>query len=136
MEFCEECGGIIDAATLTCSRCGKKLKAIENDGNMNNRSGGEHGKENWDLFQNKEHQICMNNHKQYESAGIDYPEIWMYIVSIFLPVLQWILVGVYVSKNDFKNAWGLLWKPLLIQIIFIMILIIKDINRLVEFMDR
>ena len=47
----------------------------------------------------------------------------MYIASVLIPVLQWILVGVYVSKNDMSNAFKLFITPLVAQIVAIIIFV-------------
>lgn len=57
------------------------------------------------------------------SNRIDSPQIWMYIASVLIPVLQWILVGVYVSKNDMSNAFKLFITPLVVQIVAIIIFV-------------
>lgn len=58
------------------------------------------------------------------SNSAPYPEIWMYVLSVFFPILQYILMGVYVSKGDTSTAWSLWWKPAIGQAVISIIAII------------
>ncbi|MDO4863790.1 MAG: hypothetical protein Q4A05_06450 [Ruminococcus sp.] len=56
-----------------------------------------------------------------DANAAPYPEIWMYVLSVFFPILQYILMGVYVSKGDTSTAWSLWWKPAIGQAIIYVI---------------
>ncbi len=43
---------------------------------------------------------------------------------MFFPVLQWILMGTYVSKNQTENARELYWKPAVAQFVLVVIVVL------------
>ena len=106
---CSECGGMVDESNYICTRCGKEITyrgVVSRKGDAS-------------IF--AENDVTRTVVKK---EGIGEPCLWMYILSVFYPVLQWILIGVYVSKNDFDSAFGLWLKPLIAQIIISVIAII------------
>lgn len=49
-------------------------------------------------------------------SKINPPEFWMYVLAAFFPVLQWMWMGAYISKNQFDDAKAIFAKPLIAQI--------------------
>lgn len=116
---CSKCGYAPSPTELSKMETAAKSSIKENDNK----------EANWDALRTTEKkagdgansniavQQCMSN-------AIDDPQTWMYIAAFFIPVLQYILVGVYVSKNDMSNAFKLLVIPLLVQVLLVIALIL------------
>lgn len=111
--YCKKCGQRAVTVFGLCSKCGERID--DTSGTTGSLS-------------------PLSNGTMTGSAAADNsipePSVWMYVLSVFLPVLQWILMGVYVSKGQFRSAFGLWIKPIIMQIIFCVavLIVIKDLG--------
>lgn len=105
---CPKCGAVLKADARYCDACGTTVgeKRLTPESMKQ-----EH---NYDMFKETRTSGPAGGTREGE---IYSPELWMYIVSVFFPVLQWILMGVYIAKNQFDDAKSLFVRPLIIQIV-------------------
>ena len=113
MKRCNKCGRMDYFPNGVCSKCGFIDGAKEEAFRINTSQISE-GTSEFALSQKREN---------YYRETIDDPKVWMYIVSIFIPILQWIFMGVYVSKNDSSSAFKLFMIPFVFQVIATIIII-------------
>lgn len=105
--FCEYCGAIIKENSKYCEVCGRTTEFGKNLMKSPFIS-----EPNYDLF--RENKASRGERQKGEIAP---PEMWMYIAAFLLPMLGWILIGVYASKGQFQYAEELFVKPLVASLI-------------------
>lgn len=110
---CPNCGKTLKAGETFCSACGRTIP------------GGapmpESRKPDYSMFQ---HSDMPSTTGKTNADYLYAPTMWMYIASVFFPMLQWILIGMYVSKNQFDEARSLFFRPLIAQVVMYTIAII------------
>ena len=111
MERCKKCGAMDMFPNGICSKCGASLEDFPEE-EVKIRASAHEKETALSMFAES------NEQKNDDSIAekLPTPETWMYAVSSFLPVLQWLLVSVYVSKGNTKSAFELWWKPFIVQI--------------------
>lgn len=110
---CPRCGGNVRTGETTCTVCGERIEqqveqTFKTQMNVD-----------MTMFQNKDdsspHPQRMNSTASVEHH-LSEPSMWMYVVSCFFPILQWILVGVYVADGQEDEAFRLWWKPAVVTV--------------------
>lgn len=115
MKRCRKCGAMDTFPDGVCSKCGfieggESLKPLNISRDL-----GREGREeapSLDALAARGNVAVQTN-----GSRLSEPELWMYILSCFYPILQYILMGVYVLKGDTKSAFNLWLKPLIAQIV-------------------
>ncbi len=109
---CPKCGKLDEFENGVCANCGFKDRGTAKVA--------ENSKPNYDVFRNES-----NSQNNSSGSSVDVksdlpaePDTWMYVLSFFYPVIQWILMGAYVSRGKSEYAWRLWRKTAIWQIIF------------------
>lgn len=113
LKRCPNCGAIDNFIDGGCSKCGfrlsaSKVMAMETEAE---KAVTLEKESNYDTLRLEEDNSQNAVSVERQSDKIDEPKAWMYILSIFNPILQCILMGVYVSKNDSSSAFKLFIIP-------------------------
>ena len=66
---------------------------------------------NFEMFQENKSE----NQHYPEREVYTGPEIWMYVISVFFPVLHWIFIGAYIVRGEKEHAWSMWLKPFIFQ---------------------
>ncbi len=116
MERCKKCGAMDMFPNGICSKCGAALGNFPEE-ELNMKSSSQGKEPSFSMFSESNEKKNGGDTKE----ALPAPESWMYAVSAFFPVLQWLLVSVYVLKGNNKGAFELWWKSFIVQIAIIVI---------------